>query len=141
MTVAAFLAACDGKWSRVAGASPSAIATMVGQSGLALPADYLEFLRLCNGGDGFLDVLPCYLRIWPAEEVVGSNRDYQMPEYVPGFFGFGTSGGGEFFAFDTRGLQPWPVVSIPFIPMEAQLASASFSELLGHVVLPEVQDA
>lgn len=144
MTAAEFLATCKGKWSAAPPAQPEAVAAMARDSGLSLPPDYLEFLRLCNGGDGFLSVQPCYLRLWPAEEVVGNNRDYQMQEYVPGFFGFGDAGGGEFFAFDTRGPQPWPVVSIPFVPMEESSAWAvagNFTELLQRVAPPEAQDA
>ncbi len=139
MTVTEFIATFEGKWSRVTPASTVAITALVDRSGLRLPADYLEFLSRTNGGAGFLDVQPCYLRIWAAEEVVGNNHDYQMPEYVPGFIGFGDAGGGEFFAFDTRSPQPWRVVSIPFVPMEeasARLVASSFSELLGHVTPP-----
>jgi hypothetical protein len=60
-----------------------------------------------------------------------------MPEFVPGFFAFGDAGGGEFFAFDTRGPRPWPVVSIPYVPMEASSAwsiTSTFSDLLDHVI-------
>lgn len=62
---------------------------------------------------------------------------YKMPEFVPGFFAFGDAGGGEFFAFDTRGPRPWPVVSIPYVPMEASSAwsiTSTFSDLLDHVI-------
>ena len=110
---------------------------MAGESGLTLPPEYCEFLTRCNGGEGFLAVQPCYLRLWPAEEVVGNNRDYQMPEYVPGYFGFADAGGGEFFAFDTRGAKPWAIVSIPFVPMEEESACAvadNFAELLSQVI-------
>src|SRR5438046_4240037 len=113
MSAADFLAACGDRWSPAPPAPPGAVAAMARDSGLSLPADYLEFLDLCNGGDGFLSVQPCYLRLWSAEQVVSNNRDYQMPEFVPGYFAFGSAGGQEFFAFDTRGSQPWPVVSIP----------------------------
>lgn len=37
---------------------------------------------------------------------------------MPGPFGFGSSGGGELLAFDTRRGSPWPVVMVPFIVME-----------------------
>lgn len=143
MTAAEFLATCDSKWSPAPLASPAALQALAAECGLSLPADYLEFLGLCNGGDGFLAVQPCYLRLWQAEEVIGNNRDYQMPEFVPGFFGFGDAGGGEFFAFDTRGAQPWPIVSIPFVPMEVASAcsvAGSFTELLAQVSPPEEQE-
>jgi hypothetical protein len=55
--------------------------------------------------------------LWKAEELAEFNRDYQVPIYCPGFFGIGSSGGGEMFAFDMRESKPWPVVRIPFIGM------------------------
>jgi hypothetical protein len=143
MRVADFLASCDGKWSPAPPASPGAVAAMARDSGLSLPPDYLEFLAQCNGGDGFLSVQPCYLRLWRVEDVVVNNRNYQMRQYVPGFFGFGDAGGGEFFAFDTRRPQPWPVVSIPFVPMEecsAWAVAGSFAELLERVAAQKAQD-
>lgn len=136
MTPEDFLAKSEDKWTPEPPAPSGAVEAMAKESDLSLPADYLKFLTLCNGGDGFLSVQPNYLRLWAAEEVVGNNRDYQMPDYVPGFFGFGDAGGGDFFAFDTRGSQPWPIVSIPFVPMNPEDAIAvadSFAELLGHV--------
>lgn len=144
MTVAEFLSSCEGKWSSAPPAPPGAVTAMVQDSGLSLPSDYLEFLARCNGGGGFLSVQPCYLRLWRAEDLVRNNRDYQIPDYVPRFFGFGDTGGGEFFAFDTRTPQSWPVVSIPFIPMDAAEAwtvASSFTELLEHVAASKVQDA
>ena len=38
---------------------------------------------------------------------------YKTAEYVPGYIGFGSSGGGELFAFD----KSFRIVMIPFIPM------------------------
>jgi hypothetical protein len=119
------------------------LAALIRDAGLSLPQDYLEFLTRCNGGSGFLAVQPCYLRLWTAKDVVGNNRDYRMPEFVPGFFGFGDDGGDEFFAFDARGPQPWPVVAIPFAPMEereARAVAGSFTELLGQVISPEAAE-
>jgi hypothetical protein len=139
MSLADFFASCDEKWRREEPATTESIAALVEKSGLALPADYLEFLSICNGGSGFLDAQPCYLRIWKAEVVVDYNLGYEMHEYIPGFFAFGDAGGGEFFAWNTRGQQPWPVVSIPYVPMEEKSAwsvANSFRDLLGHIIPP-----
>jgi hypothetical protein len=139
MTVSEFLESCEGKWFPATPASPEQIAKLVEESGLTLPADYLDYLGQSNGGEGFLEVQPCYLRIWNVESVVKNNLDYRMPEFVPGFFAFGDAGGGEFFAFDTRPSPPWPIVSIPFVPMDADSASpvaSNFLELLEHAVPP-----
>jgi hypothetical protein len=105
-------------WQAKAPASEESIEQLLQRSKLLLPADYLDFLRYSNGGDGFLIVQPYYFRLWPAEQTVDNNLDYQIPDYVPGFFGFGDNGGGEFFAFDTRTAAPWRIYTIPFVPME-----------------------
>jgi hypothetical protein len=136
MDIDLFLASAEGRWTLAPPALSDEITRLAAESGIGLPSDYLEFLGRCNGGYGSLDVQPCYLIVWAADKVIEINRGYQIAEYVPGFFAFATSGGGEFFAFDMRGQRPWTVASIPFIPMDAKYAlrvAASFSELLDHV--------
>jgi hypothetical protein len=49
------------------------------------------------------------------------NKAYQVAEYAPGLFLFGSDGGGEAFAFDTR-TEAKPIVSVPFVGMELKLA-------------------
>ena len=105
-------------WDREAPADESAIQALVEQSGLDLPEDYLAFLRFSNGGQGHIDVEPGWFQIWPAEEVLEANRDYEVDEELPGFFGFGSNGGGEMLAFDMRSGQPWPVVMVPVGSLE-----------------------
>ena len=53
-------------------------------------------------------------------------------------FGFGSNGGGELFAFDTRTAQPWKVYMIPFISMDEEEALlvaedvATFAHAIGQ---------
>lgn len=97
---------------------------------IKLPSDYLFFLRQANGGEGFIG--ESYLILWKAEELEPYNKDYQVEEYAPGVFLFGSSGGGEAFGFDTRAL-PYKVIQIPFVGMELKYAycvANSFYELL-----------
>ena len=129
----------DSKWMPASPASENVIATLSGQIGFELPSDYLVFLRFSNGGSGDIPVQPwCFDGLWTAEELAGCNLDYQVAEYCPGFFGIGTSGGGEMFAFDMRKPQPWPVVVVPFIGMEPDAALSvatdfcSFVEMFGQ---------
>jgi hypothetical protein len=99
-----------------------------------LPADYLAFLRLSNGGEGELGVEPGWFQLWPAEEVASLNRDYAVAEFLPAHIGFGSDGGGELLAFAPQG----EVVAVPFIPMdasEARVLATSFRQLaalFGH---------
>lgn len=95
-----------------------------------LPDDYLSFLSQMDGGEGFIG--DEYLVLWKAEELADFNKEYQVEEYAPGIFLFGTGGGGEGFGFDTRNT-PFQVVQIPLIGMELQYArpiATSFTHML-----------
>lgn len=98
-------------------ASEESINNLVLNAGPALPEKYLDFLRFTNGGEGELGIDPWYFQVWPAEEVIDSNRNYGVQEYIPGFFAFGTNGGGELLAFDMRHEDERRVFMIPMIPM------------------------
>ena len=106
-------------WRKAPAASAAAIAELARITPTELPAEYLAFLSQSNGGEGELGAEPGWLVMWKAEEVLDLNRQYEVATNAPGFFGFGSNGGGELIAFDTRGAIPYPVVALPFIPMEA----------------------
>lgn len=89
------------------------------ESGFRLPDGYARFLQQTNGGEGFVG--NAYLILWRVEELLEMNKAYQVAEYAPGLFLFGSDGGGEAFAFDTRS-DAKPIVTIPFVGMELKLA-------------------
>ena len=129
-------------WDAEAPASEAAIEQLLQQSKLPLPADYLDFLRYSNGGQGLLTGQPRLFRLWPAEKTVDNNLDYEMPDYVPGFFGFGDNGGGEFFAFDTRTAAPWRIYTIPFVPMDerdALYVAEDFLSLVNYIEMASAE--
>jgi SMI1/KNR4 family protein SUKH-1 len=90
-----------------------------------------------NGGEGDLGAEPGWIAFWPAEEVIALNDGYEVAQWLPGFFGIGSNGGGELIAFDTRGGEPYPVVMVPFDCMDVaeavHIAASfeSFRELIG----------
>lgn len=121
------------QWDRFPPADEDAVAELVAAAGSELPEDYLACLRFSNGGEGELAIEPGWFQLWPAEEVIALNEDYEIEQNAPGYFGFGSSGGGELLAFDTRGGQPWKVVMIPFIPMtggEAIVIASDFTAFI-----------
>jgi hypothetical protein len=89
------------------------------ESGVRLPDDYAQFLQQVNGGEGFVG--NAYVILWRVEELLEMNRAYQVAEYAPGLFLFGSDGGGEAFAFDIRS-DAKPIVSVPFVGMDLNLA-------------------
>jgi hypothetical protein len=79
-----------------------------------LPNDYIGFLLVSNGGEGFLG--ENYVRLWKAEDLRQNNLNYAVAEFAPQLFLFGSDGGGEAYAFDTSA-SPYMVVQVPFIGM------------------------
>lgn len=94
-----------------------------------------EYVRYCSGDgpkEGGLSVDPGWFQLWPVGQVEQLNRDYHVKEFVPDYFGFGSNGGGELLAFDSRGR----VSMIPFISMsadEAKPVADSWSEFVQRI--------
>jgi hypothetical protein len=100
-------------------------------AGLRLPADYADFLQWSNGGEGFIGP-KAYVILWKLGDLVEMNEAYQVSEYAPGLFIFGSDGGGEAFAFDIR-TSGMPIVSIPFVGMDrslTQVVAPTFNDFL-----------
>jgi hypothetical protein len=112
-------------------ATDAAIAESEKHSGTKLPAEYVEFLRLANGGAGFVGK-NTYVMLWGVEELAPMNQSYEVQKYAPGLLIFGSDGGGEAYGFDTRTAQP-PVVQMPFVGMAwsvARFMGGTFSVFL-----------
>jgi hypothetical protein len=86
-----------------------------------------------DGGEGFVG--RHYLMAWRIESLLEWNRDYMVEETAPELLLFGSNGGGEGFAFDSRGLLPL-VVAVPFITMnlnDAITLAPTFDSFLQHL--------
>jgi len=68
-----------------------------------------------SGGEGVVG--GNYFRLYPVEKIVALNQAYGVDEFAKGLIIFGSNGGGEAFAFDTRNASV-AIVQIPFIPMD-----------------------
>lgn len=53
--------------------------------------------------------------LWPFEQLEKLNSENKVEEFVPGFIGFGSDGGNEMLAVNTKNGK---IYMIPFIPME-----------------------
>src|SRR5687768_1836267 len=102
----------DGWQRRESPASPEALRRLASAAPVALPLEYLDLLATSDGGEGELGVEPGWFQLWPAEEVLELNRGCRLPESLPGFFGFGSNGGGELLALDLRGGPPYKVARV-----------------------------
>ena len=64
-----------------------------------LPGGYVDFLERSGGLEGELAVEPGWFQIWSAQEVLVASERYGLAEFLPGYFAFGSNGGGELFVF------------------------------------------
>ena len=111
-------------------ASAAAIAEAQASLNFPLPSDYVQFLQRTNGGEGFIG--EHYLMAWRVEDFMQQNIGTYYAEAAPGLLPFGSNGGGEAFAFDTRSTPP-SIVMVPFIGMELDTAipiAPGFDEFL-----------
>jgi hypothetical protein len=98
-----------------------------------LPDDYMNFLRLINGGEGVVGSGQ-YLILWPIEQLPAKNKAYEVSKYASSLLVFGSDGGGEAYAFDKATGNS--IVAVPFIGMDLNSAKLlapdfpSFIELL-----------
>jgi cell wall assembly regulator SMI1 len=111
-------------------ASAAALRAAEQSIGKTLPEDYKAFLLQHNGGDGLIGT--GHFILWRAEELCKFNDGYEVSKYAPGLLLFGSNGGGDGFAFDTR-TSPYRIMQVPFVGMsraEEFHVAASFTELL-----------
>ena len=101
-----------------------------------LPEAYLAFLSQFNGAEGSLGVEPGWFVVWPAEEALVASTEYEVTEYLPGYFAFGSNGGGELLVFRLVGSSDSQVFMVPAIGMAAsELLSVaeSFAVFIGQM--------
>jgi hypothetical protein len=95
-----------------------------------LPKDYLGFIEYSNGATGSFPN-GNHIILWRIERLAERNRAYEVEDYAPGIFVFGSSGGGEAYGFDTR--SSMAVIQIPFVRLqlsEVEYLVPSFTEFL-----------
>jgi hypothetical protein len=122
-------------WDRKAGCDDAELAVLIKEAPVRLPDDYLEFLRLSNGGDGRLGVSPFWFSIAPAQEVIELNRRNEQATYYPDLYLFGQCDG-NLFAFDLRHPFPWPLVAIDYLDSRRECVDrlgATFTEFVAHL--------
>jgi hypothetical protein len=111
--------------------SPALIAQSQAKLSFQLPADYVQFLRQMNGGEGPLGE-NAYVVLSRVEQLGGMNAACEVAEFAPELFLFGSNGAGEAFAYDTR-FSPHRIIAIPLITLDlcdAVMMAANFRSFL-----------
>jgi len=112
-------------------APTAAISQFEADSARVLPKEYADFLRMADGGEGFIGE-NAYTIFWRVEELLRLNREYEVELDAPGLLLIGSDGGGEAFAIDYL-TDSLPIVSVPFVGMHRSVIDVlgrSFLEFL-----------
>ena len=82
-----------------------------------LPDDFIFF---ASNYQGFEDLIgQHYVRLWDIDEIISSNRNYQIFDNLPKTLGIGGNGGSEFIALEQTSNNLRVVLS-PFIDLDPQ---------------------
>jgi SMI1 / KNR4 family (SUKH-1) len=115
-------------WKLEGPADARSIDGLMSSLGVALPREYVDFLKKHNGGDGLIG--DNYFILWTIEDLGDFNREYQVEIYARGILLFGSSGGGQGYGFDTRSAA-MPIVQVPFIGMAHEYVEPVASSFSG----------
>ncbi len=83
-----------------------------------LPYDYKNFIQNYVGFEEHIGSE--YLRLLDASELIETNKDYQIFDYLPNILGIGGNGGGEFIAIEWLDSENLRVVLCPFIDLNKE---------------------
>lgn len=120
-------------WSKADPATEEDIHKLISESKIKFEDDYISFLKISNGGEGELPLNPYWFQIWPAEEIIENNKNYEVDINAPSFIAFGSNGGGEMLVFKILDGKTNGIYCIPFIPMDendAEFISKDFISLV-----------
>jgi hypothetical protein len=76
-----------------------------------LPQEFLDLLRVSNGGEGDIALLPLIFKLDETQEIISLQNDDFYKREFPNFFFFGGNGNIEMIAFDLR-KKPYSIVMI-----------------------------
>jgi hypothetical protein len=83
-----------------------------------LPPDYLVFALEYSGFEGFIG--PEFVRLWDFDELIKTNKDYQIFDFLPKTLGIGGNGSSEFIAIEGLENGGHRIVLSPFIDLDKQ---------------------
>lgn len=123
----------DREWTRKPGAPPEVLDALRSECSIRLPEELYAFYGRSDGGDGELGVEPGWFSLWRAEDILERNADYGVAQQYPGYFGFGSNGGGELLAFELTGNRCGRIAMIAFIGGEPIVIADSFAEFIDSI--------
>lgn len=104
------------------------VETFLGHVDFNLPEGFIEFFKEANGADISTDEK--YVVLWALTEMVQLNKEYNVEEYAPEFFIFGSDGGDTAFVIEKS---TGDIYEMPFIGMSKEEAAFKGKTFTGFI--------
>ena len=86
--------------------------------GFELPKDYKDFLSKYDGHE--TQIGEEFIKLWDKEDLLSSNRGYEIFENLPLTIGIGSNGAGEFIGIEKLDDGRLRIILTPFIDLDKQ---------------------
>jgi hypothetical protein len=96
-------------------ANPNVMKFFLDNIDFILPPDFITFYAKSNGGD--FNTKNRYFVLWELENLFERNIEFEVNEYLHGFFAFGTDGGNQMYCIKKA---TGDIYEIPFIVMSEE---------------------
>ena len=100
-------------------------------SKLKLPEDYIFYLENYHGIDQFIGVE--FINLWSLEEIIKTNKNYNIVEELNQTIGIGSNGSGEFIGIRVGENENIKIILSPFIDLNTKYhieIATSFTDFL-----------
>lgn len=87
-------------------------------SNFRLPEDYLFYLENYFGIDQFIGVE--FINLWSLEEIIETNKSYNIVEQMTRTIGIGSNGSGEFIGIEIDRFENSKIILSPFIGLNSK---------------------
>lgn len=124
------------QWSREPAAPVAALDELRRKAPVILPEELFAFYAASDGGEGELETPPGWFALWRAEDLMSLNVEYAIGSDYPGYFGFGSNGGGELLAFEVLNGRCGRVVMLAFIGGDPVVIADSFAQFITAIGRP-----
>lgn len=85
---------------------------------LKLPEDYVFYLKNYFGIDQFIGVE--FINLWSLEEIIESNKGYNIVEKMTRTIGIGSNGSGEFIGIEIDQFDNVKIILSPFVNLSSK---------------------
>lgn len=136
------LSQSERNWKGFPPANEAEIPELLNSVQFELPQEFLDLLRISNGGEGNIALPPLIFCLDEIKEIINLINDEFYQNQFSDFLFFGSNGGLEMIAFDLRE-NPYPIVKVDPIAGEesAVQISPNINEFIKSIGLEYKENA